>query len=431
MVMTQGLTREQLRVAIGHNCGAVQLLTASAAGGATNTFKTTDLFTVPDLHNGKWLQCTGPTNNDGVTFRVADSSVASEVTTLTFTPVGTQPATSDTAELWERRFPPALIHQFINQALQEATGRVYPPEESLALHGDSRQLRYDVPSQFAMVNGIYYRTSVESKEIHEAVSEWDEATAPDNVTRSVDTEHYKGESANKFVIAGAFTTGLVSSKAVSSMDLSGYDYVEFWVESTITTVAGDFTLLLDNTALCVSALETLTIPALVADTPTFVRIALANPELDTAIISVGLNAANNIAANTVWIRKVRAVKDGTAVWVKVDDNNWKIDKQARDIVFKYAPGYGLLKLTGGSKPTLLSIAATGATAAVAAAADAAVCDINEQFVIARATELTLLAVGGGPSVDPDAFRALASYWHGMAEAAKLSLGILTDARIVN
>ena len=422
MPVLLGRTREQLRVSVGLNCGAVKLIT-SAAAGSTTTFLTDGLFTGADDWNGSWIQFTGPTNNDGVTGRVKDSSITSDRTTLTVFPAITAPATSDTAELWKNKFDPAIIHEFINQAIMEVMGRVYDPEESLALHADGQTMRFDIPTEFAMLNRIDYRTKVDFTVVHEASSAWDEAAAPSNVTRSVDTEHYKGigRKANKFVIAGAFTTGLISSKAITSKNISGYDYIELWIESTIATTSGDFTLLLDDTAACVSALETLTIPALVADTPTFVRIALGNPDLDTAIISVGLNAANNIAANTVWIREVRAVKDASASWVALGKHLWRVDEEARDLVLsnggRLAAGYHALKLVGGDEPVLLS-------------ADATASEIDDQYIVARATELTLMACGHGTVQDPGLLNAMIGEWRGRAEAAKRNMPFLTNVRVV-
>ena len=415
MAVIQGRTLEQIRVAVGLNLGAVKLITSADTGSAT-TFKTNGLFTATDDHRGKWLRFTGPTNNDGSTARVTDSSISSEQTTLTMKNILaaalTTPVAGDTAELWENRFDPTVIHDYINQALIDLTGRAYDPEESLALHGDGRQLRFDIPTEFAMLSGVFYRTSVESKEIHDATTEWNEAAAPANVTRAVDTKDYKKATAsNKFTIAGAFTTGLVSSKAISSLDLSGYDYVEFWVKSTIATVAGDFTILLDDSAVCASALETLSIPALVADTWTFVHVALANPELDTAIISVGLNAANNIAANVIWVNDVRAVRDDTAVWRRLSERSWRIDKEARDLVLtpdaRSVIGNRLIKLVGGDKPALLS-------------ADATACEVDDEFVIARATELALASAGD----------SRAPYWAQKAAIAKRGLSPLVGVHVV-
>lgn len=396
------------------------------AGGSTTTFLTNGLFGGADDHNGKWLLGTGG-HNIGTQFRVTNSAYAAPTTTLTFYPAGTSVVTADTAELWEGKYEPTRINEFINQAIIEVTGLAFDPEESLALHGDGRQRRFDIPDEFAMIDGIYQRASVKGVQIHDATTEWDEAAAPSNITRVVDTEDYKKVPAsNKFSVAAAFTTGLVSSKDISSLDLSGYDYVEFWIKSTIATIATTLTLLLDDNAACVSATETITIPALVADTWTFVRTALSNPELDTAIISVGLNiAVDTFAAvdGVIWINDVMTVKDETALWDKIDNNSWHVDEEAADIIFRSAPAYKLLKLTGGDKPALFTLAAT-------AAGEAETCEIDDQFVIARATELALLSAGGGPGTDPDALRSLASYWRSKADQTKRSLPWLVGTRMV-
>lgn len=415
-----GRTRAQVRLSVGMNVNGVRQI-AAIAGGGTTSWLTNSLFGGTSDHVGKWLLGTGPVNNLGTLFRVTASTYSAPTTTLTFYPAGTSVVAADTADLFDLKYDPLRIHDYINQAIMEVTGLAYDPEESLALHGDGRQRRFDVPSEFIMLNGIYRRAQVQGALIHDATTAWDEAAAPTNVTRSVDTQDYKlAPGSNKFVIAGAFTTGVVSSKAISSLNLSGYDYVEFWVKSTIATAAGDFTLLLDDTALAVSALETLSIPALVANTWTFVRVALANPALDSAIISVGLNAAVNIAANTVWINDVRAVLDSTATWVKEDSKNWRIDEEARQVVMFFAPPYQLLKLTGGDKPLLLTT-------------DAAVNEVDDEFVIARATELTLLSAGPDAQSQEAimAWKAKLDYWHNAAVVAKRSLPLQFGNRTVS
>ena len=418
-----GRSKRQLRAAVLYNMGAIFEGTVSATG-TTGTIVDNKLDVGgTDDYRGFYIWFTSGANNANQIRRVTASAVASGVTTLTFLPIITDAtAVNDTYQLIGKpglQPHPEIINGFIAQAILEVTGLAYDPEESLALHGDGRQLRYGIPTEFAMINGIYVRHIMEFVQIHNATTAWDEAAAPANVTRAVDTKDYKlSGGSNKFTIAGAFTTGLVSSKAISSLDLSGYDYVEFWIKSTIATAAGDFTILLDDTAACASALETLSVPALVANTWTYVRVALANPSLDTAIISVGLNAAANIAANTVWVNDVKAVLSATALWNKMDYNNWRVDSEARDVVMRNAPGYYLLKLTGGDKPLLLT-------------ADADVNEVDDQFVIARATELSLLAFGGGPSTDPDALRSLAGYWGSRADLAKRATPWLTGVRGVS
>jgi len=187
--------------------------------------------------------------------------------------------------------------------------------------------------------------------------------------------------------------------------------VEFWAKSSTTTVATDLDLLLDDTANCASALETLSLPALTADTWTYVRVALANPELDTAIISVGLTMANDIAANVIWIDDVKAINDDTAEWAPLDRSSWYVDRNARDLILRdrHAPGYALLKLVGGNRPALLTT-------------DAGVSEVPETFLIARATQLALLAGMGSPSMETSVRSSQASSWGTLADRALASLG---------
>ena len=270
-----------------------------------------------------------------------------------------------------------------------------------------------------MLNGIYRRVSVESKDIDQATTRWLDAIDAD-VTTSQDTKDYKlAPGSLKMVIVAAASAGdVLATKTITSIDISGYDYVEFWIKSSVATAAADLQLLLDNTAGAVSPLETLDVPALVANTWTYVRVALATPRLDTAIISVGLKYTVDIGAVTIWLNDIKAVLDSAAAWVKMDKNNWRVDEQARDLVFSSAPKYSLLKLTGGDNPLLLTT-------------DAGIAEVDDEFIIARATELALLSTGGGPGTDPDALRSLAGYWGQRANIAKRGLPWQTNVRVVS
>ena len=189
----------------------------------------------------------------------------------------------------------------------------------------------------------------------------------------------------------------------------------------MATSSGNLKLLLDNTAACASPLETLSIPALSADTWTFVRMALANPETDTAIISVGLEYDADLGACTVWIDDISAVENDTAEWTTLDRRNWRIDKAARDLILSRdghdVVGYSLIKITGGDKPALLT-------------SDSTATEIDENFIIANATNLALISTSGGPATDPDAKRQLSAYWAAQAERARRALPLLVNVRHV-
>ena len=420
MAVLQGRTRVQLRQAVGHALGAITVSTTTSAGGDALTIPDTTLRGGANEHKGKWAVATSGDNAGQI--RQVSSNVDGG-TPLIVSPAFTATVpTSMTYELWKEQFPPARINELINQALVEVTGLAYDVEESVALHADSRQTRFDIPSQFSMLNRIEYRKSVESKQVHLATTAWDESVDGD-VTASQDTKDYKKAPGSfKMVVAvGASAADILATKAFTALNLSGYDYIEFWIKSTVAESAGGLQLLLDNTASCASPLETLDVPALTADTWTYAKIALANPELDTAIISIGLKYTTDIGACTIWINDITAVLDGSAVWHRLDPNSWRVDELNRDLILSNAgramAGYRLLKLCGGDKPALLS-------------ADATACEVDDQFVIAKATELAAIAASGGPNTDPDALRQLAGYWGGEASKAKKGFPSLVNARMV-
>ena len=194
------------------------------------------------------------------------------------------------------------------------------------------------------------------------------------------------------------------------------------MKSTVATSAGNLKLLLDDSASCASPIETLSIPALSADTWTFVRMTLANPETDTAIISVGLEYDSDLGACTVWIDDIVAVANDTAEWTTLDRRNWKIDKESRDLVLmrdgQDAVGYALIKITGGDKPALLT-------------SDATSTEISEEYIIANAVTTALLSASGGPATDPDAKRQLSAYWAQQAERARRGFPMLVNVRSVD
>jgi len=421
MPAIQGRTREQLRQHIGYALGGVYVSAASSSGSTTTLLDNTLVLGGADTKIGKWIRFTSG-DNDALTRRVTDSAISSNVTTLTFMPAATSATASESYELWEGSYSPDTIDDFINQSILAATGWVYDPIENIALHGDGKQARFDIPSGISMISKIEYRAKVSSTRIHAAAATFDEATDGD-FTQSLDTKDRKqGTQSLKMVIASGASAGDFVTDSITSKDISGYDTIEMWVKSTVATSSGNLKLLLDNTAACASPLETLSIPALSADTWTFVRMSLANPETDTAIISVGLEYDSDLGACTVWIDDIVAVANDTAEWETLDRRYWKIDKEARDLILvrdgQCVVGYGLIKITGGDKPALLT-------------SDATSTEIDEDYIIASAVNLILLSTSGGPATDPDAKRQLSAYWAQQSERARRSFPMLANVRSVD
>ncbi len=419
MAIVQGRTRAQLRQSVGYNLGAVYVSSASG-NGSTTTIVDNTLIGADDNHNGKWVIFNDASGNSGQTTRVSDYTSSS--TTLTLSPaVDASSATSDTYEIWDDIYSPARVNEFINQAIIDATGHAYDPVEKLDLHTDGKSLRFDIPSGLSMIQDIYYRDKVDFTRLHACASVFDESVDSD-FTVALDTKDKKqGTQSCKFTIAAGASAGDLATDSITSKDISGYDYVEFWVKSTVATSAGNLKVHLDDTANCASPVESISIPALSADTWTFVRDKIDNPELCSAIISVGLEFDSDLGACTVWLDDISAVSNDSAQWVKMPRNLWKIDKEAKDIVLDdYAHGvarYNLLKLVGGDKPALLT-------------SDSDTSEIDEQYIIARATALAFASASGGPQTDPDNKNNMAGFWMGLSSSARRAFPLLTNVRLV-
>lgn len=419
MPVIQGRTRQQLRQSIGYNLGALTAATVTS-NGSTTTLIDNLVRGGDDSQNGKWIYYTTSGSNSEKVTRVSDYVQSS--TTMTLSPaLAASTAADDTYEVWDDAYSPSIINEFINQAIIDATGHAYDPVEKLDLHGDGHSARLDIPSGISMVSRVDYRAAVDSVDIHNSESTFDEKTDSD-FTQSLDTQDRKsGNSALRFVIAAGASAGDFVTDSISSLDLSKYDTLEFWIKSTVATSAGNLKILLDDTASCASPLETLSVPALTADTWKFCRVSLANPETDSAIISVGFEYDSDLGACTVWLDEVKAVRNDSAIWATLSRRAWRLDKEAADLVLtmdgRQSVGSRLIKLVGGDKPALLT-------------ADSTATEVDDQFVIAKATALALSAASGGPSTDPDQRRGQAAFWFGVSEQARKTFRPLVNARLV-
>ena len=423
MAVTQGKTREDLRKAIGRNLGKMLTGTTSGSGSTTTALDAT-LFGGDDEYIGSYIRFTSG-DNDGSVRRITD--YASSTGTMTFAAVGATVAGSTTYELWKDQFDPQIVDEFINQSIWEITGKYFDPEENVDLHTDRINARLEIPSEIAMIQDVYYRNKFTSKELLSCDSVFDE-TVDSDFTVSVDTEDYKrGSASNKFVIAVGASAGDIATDSITSVNLAKYDFIEFWIKSTVATSAGNLKILLDDSASCASPIETLNVPALTASTWKYCRVALSNPHTDTAIISVGLEYDSDLGACTVHLDDIKAVKNDTSTWTKLPRYQWRIDKEGeqgastQDLVLtdggRAEVGHSLIKLVGGDEPAELS-------------ADSDTTEVPERFIVAYATALSAQAGSLRPDADIDSMRNLAAFWFAKSEQAKNDLPFLTNARLV-
>jgi hypothetical protein len=145
--------------------------------------------------------------------------------------------------------------------------------------------------------------------IHDCETAWDEQAVA-NVTQSADAVNFKvGLKSAKFDILVAASTGIVGSKAITALDLTTRKGLTLWIKSNVALNANDFQILLDDTALCASPIETLNIPAVLQNVWTKVYLPFATPASLTAVVAVGLKMAVDKGAIVVNIDDVRALAD--------------------------------------------------------------------------------------------------------------------------
>ena len=421
----QGRTRKQLRQSIGYNLGVLKAGTAT--GGTNNTLIDVNTFRGgDDTYNGNIIIVTDASDGTTQTTQYVNDYTASNNTIQFQQNASFTVASGDTYEIWDDAFHPEVIEEFINQAIIDATGHAYNPTENVSLHADGKNMRFDVPSNISIINRLYYRNKISSTLLHSCNAAFDGA-AVSNFTSEVDTQDKKrGTGSVKFklddnagVAAGAILTADISSK-----DITKYDYLECWIKSSIATSSGNLKISLDNTANCVSPLETLDVPALLEDTWTYVRMQLNAPELNKAIISIGLEQDADIgggAAYYVWLDDIKVVQNDTAEWTILPKHLWRIERSARDLILsdsgRLEAGYNLLKIQGGDKPALLS-------------SETDTSEIDDSYVIAMATSLAFAANSGGSGTDPDQRRQQAAFWTGKAEQAKRAFPTMITGRWV-
>jgi hypothetical protein len=95
--------------------------------------------------------------------------------------------------------------------------------------------------------------------------------------------------------------------------MSAYGGIRFWAQSSVTLTAGQWQLLLDDTAACATPLKTLNLPAMTANTWYYIYLDGGDMSTATAIISIGLKQAVDIGAVSFYIDDVRAANNDFTV----------------------------------------------------------------------------------------------------------------------
>jgi hypothetical protein len=150
--------------------------------------------------------------------------------------------------------------------------------------------------------------------VHDCETAFDEDGAANiaaGCVNTLDAVDFKvGTMCNKFVFSAAAAAGIIACDVITTTlnRLWFATHLEFWIKCSVATAAGNLQILLDDTAKCAGPIETLNVPALVAGVWRKCRVALADPSVLTAVISVGLKYTVDIGGCDIWIDDIRAVK---------------------------------------------------------------------------------------------------------------------------
>ena len=380
VLLTQ--TRQEIRADIGYNMGSVFEGTATASGSAS-TLVDTNLKNSDNLYNDMQIIFTSGTNNDGQVRFISDYVGSTGTITIRGDDLTDATADGDTYELWDRDMPIARIHSFINRAV-----RMYPrkggPLTEITTHSSRELHSYDVATAMTGVEKIEYRKRYGWVDLSNCDSVWSELVDTD-VTLSQDQKSKREGSASMVLeLADALSAGdIAAAQSIGSQDLRGMTHVEGWIWTDTALTAAQLQLILSASASAGTETELISIPAITSTrTWTRFRVALANPEDDGAIISLGLKHTEDIGAATVKLDGIIATTVDDELWETLNWNYWGVNRDQRkffvtedgwDIL-----GHNMLRLTGRQKPTLLN-------------ADGTSCDISSEWIIQKASALALHA----------------------------------------
>lgn len=134
---------------------------------------------------------------------------------------------------------------------------------------------------------------------------WVDGTGGGTCTVTRDTSVFQeGTASVKLTVAVGAGVELLAYHNITPVDLHIYDSVGFWIRSTVTLSLGDLQFLIDDTAGCVSPLETINIPAIAANTWTWVNLTIATPAALTAVASIGIKQAVDKGAMVINIDQI-------------------------------------------------------------------------------------------------------------------------------
>src|SRR3990167_461626 len=373
-------TRANIRQSVGMGLNVIDLVDETPTISVTGTSSVGALLAAAlsldasgssNEHRGKWAICaagsSNASSNVGLSRRVsASTSSNGRLAFLSDWPV--IPDTSQTFELWNENVPPALVHDFINQAIMEATKKGSVAVQDLTIHtGRQRAFPFTAGSSLIGVQEVEWRSVWDGEKVTTADNAMSSGTDADVTT---DSEDFKeGSASNRIAIAATVSSAaVVATDSFTAVDLRGYTHLEFWMKSNLATTSSAIRVRLGEGS---TNRETLNVPAMNADSWTYQRIALSSAETDSAITRFMVTTgASDMASVTIWVDDVTVTRAQSEHWERINPRFWGGDQDARALVFEADATlpYALLRITGRRAPNLLT-------------ADSAVSDLPPEYVI--------------------------------------------------
>ena len=419
MSIFQLQNRQEIRHAIGRNLGiAIIGVATSHLTDTSSLIDSKNLLGGDDEHNQKEVLIYDAAGSiaDGESSIVSDFTGATHIATCS--PVFSSTIlTGDKYEMWKTPWRIADINDAINQAIIDITSKALVSRVTVNNFTQENVYEYDWLVPYAFGNDFKLVTKVEyvyeigtEKTIHTCDVVWDEYVLPTYVTASLDTAFYKeGAGSLKLVITDGYSaTNKFATMDIDEIDLSGCTEVQIWIYSTVALAAGDLQLLLDDTALCASPAESLNIPATLANTWTRHIISLANPQSDSAIISVGIKDIVDKDAFNLWVDDIKAIDPFTNEYKELPIEYWGIARGATPYLRITEDGLDLIsantqvRLTGFSCPDIFSDDTTDS-------------EVDPAFLIARTTGRLLISHAKSAYLDIHNRAELSRYWLGEAD----------------
>ncbi len=408
--------RLEIRQSVGYNLGAGQdpvLIVSNASANATAVNTITDSYGLrrggdSNEYNGGQIM---PTSGGNLNLKRWVTTYDNTNTKLTITPnFSVNININDGYELW-RRYTIEQVNDAINQAIIGVSDDCPQLKQIATAFTEWDKYEYNCLTNFVAVSSVEFVSKIrEGETLHDCDVAWDGATG---VTVTLDDEKKRrGSYSNKLTVtAGVVAGALLATATIPSADLSNYDTIELWIESTIDIAASTLLLVVDDTADCASPIESIAFPALTANTPVRVQLTMVYPRLDTAIISIGLKqeAATGLGACVIWIDYVTALKAVSRVFTTLNPVYWDIVRGTTNYLKLTPDGKAvtgndtLLRITGYDTPALLSDDTTDS-------------EIDPDYLIAATT--------GKVSKD--------TYWNALAQDKKLGISVsyLPGTRVI-